>query len=559
MSRVSADEIEALKRELNIQKTLKHDNIVKLYNAFEAKGFLYIILEYVEKGNLFEYMKANRLTEDDIVSVFGQVTSAINYLHKQKILHRDIKPENILMKDKNFAKLCDFGFCAPYGNDVVRQTMCGTTEYLPPEIIGREDQNDKVDIWCLGVLLYEMTHSKTPFEGQNIHMLQFQQKKHNIKFKPDLNPQLRTIVEKCLEFEPSNRPTAEDILSFPVFSKHKQGSNFNNGDNQRTKFVDNNNDNQTHFGYEQAKNSDHGNQSLQNYNSAPAPNLYQQPLIQQYMSNQHQAPNIYSKVTSQSHTSHSLPLRADPSPQRILYKNDMFKKQRGPERVQQEPAKDPKVVKYSVTRITRDGREITETRSTSQTRGSSDQIVQNNLRDSNNIRTVRVVAQNASVDRKIDPSNFYKQFSTVYSNGNSNMYAPSHNQYVQANPFITRNIYQNPHDSNTAPAFYKQSDRQISAPYTPKEFKYSYNKPGPEKPAEPKMSYHVPNTHYTYNTAYNDNGIKRVGNSELARFTRNNNGQGLYAFNSANDKSRSRSQNDGISVNGLTTRIVRQR
>lgn len=99
---------------------MKHDNIVKLHNAFESKGYLYIILEYVEKGNLFEYMKVNRLSEDDVVTIFYQVTSAINHLHKQKILHRDIKPENILMKDKNHAKLCDFGFCAPYGNDVVR-------------------------------------------------------------------------------------------------------------------------------------------------------------------------------------------------------------------------------------------------------------------------------------------------------------------------------------------------------------------------------------------------------------------------------------------------------
>ena len=120
LSKVSPEEIEALRRELNVQKVLKHDNIVKLHNAFETNGFLYIILEYIELGNLFEFSKKTKLTEDEIINVFFQITSAINYLHKQKILHRDIKPENILMVSRNTAKLCDFGFCAPYGNDVVR-------------------------------------------------------------------------------------------------------------------------------------------------------------------------------------------------------------------------------------------------------------------------------------------------------------------------------------------------------------------------------------------------------------------------------------------------------
>lgn len=128
MSRVSPEEIEALKRELNIQKALQHENIVKLYNAFETNGFLYIILEYIEQGNLFDYSRKHILSEDDIVNIFYQVTSAINYLHKKQILHRDIKPENILMVNHSHAKLCDFGFCAPYGGDVVR--LLNQTNYV---------------------------------------------------------------------------------------------------------------------------------------------------------------------------------------------------------------------------------------------------------------------------------------------------------------------------------------------------------------------------------------------------------------------------------------------
>ena len=533
---MSTDEIEALKRELNIQKALKHEHIVKLYNAFESKGFLYIILEYVEKGNLFEYMKANRLNEDDIVSIFGQVTSAINYLHKQKILHRDIKPENILMKERNFAKLCDFGFCAPYGNDVVRQTMCGTTEYLPPEIIGREDQNDKVDIWCLGVLLYEMTHSKTPFEGQNIHMLQFQQKKHAINFKSDINAQLRTIIEKCLEFEPERRPTAEEILNFSIFSRQARISDSSNSSNEQKHRVE-------------TTEVRRSNDAVQQH--VHTPNLYNQPLNTQYVQ---QVQNIYTPKNAHSH---GMPLRVDPSPQRVIYKNDMFRKHRNPDGGTQEHVNEPKVVKYSITRITRDGREITETRSTSQSNGGSSDLLHNHLSNgNNNIRTVRVVAQNASVDKKVDPTNFYKQFTTKYSHSNANMYAPSHNAYAQPSPFVTRNIYQGPSDANnTSPTFYKQSDRNITTAYAPKEYKYSYNKPGPEKAIEQKMSYHVPNnTHVTF---YNENGVRRVVNADTVKYGRANN-VNTYIYGNVADKNRSRSSNDGL-PSSLTTRIVRQK
>lgn len=503
-------------------------------------------------GNLFEFMKSNRLSEDDVVNIFYQVSSAINYLHKQKILHRDIKPENILMKDRTHAKLCDFGFCAPYGTDVVRQTMCGTTEYLPPEIIGREDQNDKVDIWCLGVLLYEMTHSKTPFEGQNIHMLQFQQKKHAIKFRPDLNPQLRTIIEKCLEFEPERRPAADEILSFPIFGRLKA-----EGENQQQKQQ------------KQSVEADiyrKNNELNSGQQHSITPNLYQQPLPQQQYTG-HQAPiqNIYANKNNGQSMQAQLPLRIDPSPNRVIYKNDMFRKQRAPDTIVQEPAREPKVIKYSITRITRDGREITETRSTSQSHGSGE-IVHNTLANggsivNGNVRTVRVVTQNASVDKKIDPTNFYKQFNTKYSHATPNMYSPSPNTYTQGNTFVTRNIYANSHElNNGGPTIYKHSDRQIPS-YAPKEYKYSYNKPGPEKPLEPKMSYHASNTQYTYNNVYNDGSIRRGGVDTTGRYPRSNNSIGSYSYNgTVVDKNRSRSSNDnGVSGGGLTTRIVRQK
>lgn len=91
-----------------------------MYNSFEHGGFLYIILEYIKHGNLFEHMNKKPMSEDQILQIFYQITTAINYLHQKNILHRDIKPENILMENDWHVKLCDFGFCAPYGGNVVR-------------------------------------------------------------------------------------------------------------------------------------------------------------------------------------------------------------------------------------------------------------------------------------------------------------------------------------------------------------------------------------------------------------------------------------------------------
>lgn len=85
-----------------------------------SNGCLFIVLEFVEQGNLMEYMQKNPLSESDIVEIFYQVLAAIDYLHRQKILHRDIKPENILVIGNNKVKLCDFGFSAPYGNNESR-------------------------------------------------------------------------------------------------------------------------------------------------------------------------------------------------------------------------------------------------------------------------------------------------------------------------------------------------------------------------------------------------------------------------------------------------------
>lgn len=159
--------LESVYKEISIQSKITHENIVKLYSSNETKDDFNLVMEYVPGGNLFKKIhKQKGLTEEDAFKYFIQVCNAIYFLHKNDIIHRDIKPENVLLDSEgNKVKLCDFGWCCEVeiGN---RKTFCGTFEYMAPEIIKEEPYNKSIDIWALGVLLYEMLYGYSPFHAQ---------------------------------------------------------------------------------------------------------------------------------------------------------------------------------------------------------------------------------------------------------------------------------------------------------------------------------------------------------------------------------------------------------
>jgi aurora kinase len=125
---------------------------------------VYLILEYMEGGTLFDYMNQyEKLSETETVNFVREVTTAVKYLHDVNIAHRDIKPENIVIS-YGIAKLCDFGWSARVQGS--RKTYCGTFDYAPPEILERKEYDLSVDLWCLGVLTYELLTGKVPFEHE---------------------------------------------------------------------------------------------------------------------------------------------------------------------------------------------------------------------------------------------------------------------------------------------------------------------------------------------------------------------------------------------------------
>ena len=148
-------EVKYIEREVNLHKKLKHPFIIELIDYFYEEDCAFIILEYANHGNLYNYLyKTLYIPEDDLLKMFVQVVMGVQYLHKNDILHRDIKPENILLDEKRNAKLGDFGWSTECKDYQIRSTFCGTPEYMSPEMIFGRGQRKQSDVYSLGNIIF---------------------------------------------------------------------------------------------------------------------------------------------------------------------------------------------------------------------------------------------------------------------------------------------------------------------------------------------------------------------------------------------------------------------
>jgi aurora kinase len=155
-------------REIEIQSNLRHPNVLRLYGHFQDRKRIILILEYAGKGELYKRLqKEDRFPEWKAAQYIAQMASALRYLHQKHVIHRDIKPENILIGIHGELKMSDFGWSV-HSPSSRRLTKCGTLDYLPPEMADPKRCNtpydEKVDLWALGVLMYEFLVGRAPFE-----------------------------------------------------------------------------------------------------------------------------------------------------------------------------------------------------------------------------------------------------------------------------------------------------------------------------------------------------------------------------------------------------------
>ncbi|CAD8065696.1 unnamed protein product [Paramecium sonneborni] len=204
-------EQEGVEREIKVHLKCRHPNIVNLYDSFIEHGNVYMVLEYAENGNLYNYVqRRKRLEEKEACKYFIQTCRALQYLHEMNVFHRDIKPENLLLDNNNDIKLCDFGWCAE-NIHLKRKTFCGTYEYMAPEIVSDLPYDYKIDIWSVGVLLYELLHGYAPFKGKEYKEIAQNIKNGLIRYSSSINQDAQELIKNILQKDPSLRLSFNDI------------------------------------------------------------------------------------------------------------------------------------------------------------------------------------------------------------------------------------------------------------------------------------------------------------------------------------------------------------
>jgi len=214
------------KAERNILEAVKHPFIVDLLYAFQTKGKLYLILEYLSGGELFMHLEREGIFLEDTACFYvAEITLALEHLHRQGIIYRDLKPENILLDAQGHVKLTDFGLCKEsIDESTVTHTFCGTIEYMAPEILTRTGHGKAVDWWSLGALMYDMLTGAPPFTAENRKKTIEKILKGKLNLPPYLTPDARDLIKKLLKRQISQRlgsgPADADPIKTHPFFKH---------------------------------------------------------------------------------------------------------------------------------------------------------------------------------------------------------------------------------------------------------------------------------------------------------------------------------------------------
>ncbi|CEG67504.1 Putative CAMK/CAMKL protein kinase [Rhizopus microsporus] len=212
----------AVKREIAVMKLIKHPNIMSLLDVIDLSDSpnLYLILEYVQGGELFEYLVSRgRLSEKEARKYFQQIIIGLDYCHRHLICHRDLKPENLLLdRDKNI-KIADFGMASLQPTGSLLETSCGSPHYASPEIVnGVPYDGSASDIWSCGIILYALLSGHLPFDDDNIRQLLNKVKMGKYKIPDHVSDEAKDLIQRILVINPSKRLTMKQVQSHPWFT-----------------------------------------------------------------------------------------------------------------------------------------------------------------------------------------------------------------------------------------------------------------------------------------------------------------------------------------------------
>uniref|UniRef100_A0AC34FUC5 Serine/threonine-protein kinase PLK n=1 Tax=Panagrolaimus sp. ES5 TaxID=591445 RepID=A0AC34FUC5_9BILA len=213
----NAEKATQLQQEIKIHKSMTHENIVKLFFAFEDNANIYIFLELCNRRSMMELQRRRKaITEPEVRYWTQQVTSACVYIHSLHIIHRDLKLGNLFITDDMVLKVGDFGL-ATYSLDGKgdKRWLCGTPNYIAPEVLQKKQHSTKVDIWAIGCIVYVLLVGKPPFETSSLDLTYRKITRNEYDIPEELDKEAAALIKRLLAAEPTDRPDAYEILKTP--------------------------------------------------------------------------------------------------------------------------------------------------------------------------------------------------------------------------------------------------------------------------------------------------------------------------------------------------------
>ncbi|KAK8514174.1 hypothetical protein V6N12_008889 [Hibiscus sabdariffa] len=213
-----------IKRAISTMKLIRHPNVIRMYEVMASKTKIYIILEFVTGGELFDKIASRgRFKEDEARKYFQQLINAVDYCHSRGAYHRDLKPENLLLDANGVLKVSDFGLSAlpqQVRDDGLLHTTCGTPNYVAPEVINNKGYNGaKADLWSCGVILFVLMAGYLPFEDPNLVGLYKKIFKADFTCPPWFSSSAKKLIKRILDPNPSTRITIAEIIENEWFKK----------------------------------------------------------------------------------------------------------------------------------------------------------------------------------------------------------------------------------------------------------------------------------------------------------------------------------------------------
>ncbi|XP_016145454.1 serine/threonine-protein kinase BRSK2-like isoform X2 [Sinocyclocheilus grahami] len=202
-----------VEREIAILKLIEHPHVLKLHDVYENNKYLYLVLEHVSGGELFDYLvKKGRLTPKEARKFFRQIISALDFCHSHSICHRDLKPENLLLDERNNIRIADFGMASLQVGDRLLETSCGSPHYACPEVIrGEKYDGRRADVWSCGVILFALLVGALPFDHDNLRQLLEKVKSGVFHMPHFIPPDCQALLRGMIEVNPEKRLTLEAI------------------------------------------------------------------------------------------------------------------------------------------------------------------------------------------------------------------------------------------------------------------------------------------------------------------------------------------------------------